>query len=159
MKILVAYYSRTGNTKFAAEKIAENLGADICEIVDKKNRHGRFIILTGGYAAIREKMTEIEQSQTVDGYDLIVVGSPVWAGKITPAVRTFFVKNNLSGKQIALFVTLGGDKPGKAIDNMKKLVSSVTPMEELGLINDLKDKEEATEQISVWCEKIKAKLD
>ena len=36
MKTLVVYYSRTGNTKYVAEKIAENLGAEICEVVDKK---------------------------------------------------------------------------------------------------------------------------
>jgi len=38
MRKLVAYYSRTGNTKFVAEKIAEQLDADLCEVVDKKNR-------------------------------------------------------------------------------------------------------------------------
>jgi flavodoxin len=158
MKILVFYYSRTGNTKFVAEKIAEKLNADLCEIVDKKNRHGRFIILTGGYAAIREKLTDIEQTKTVDNYDLVIVGSPVWAGKFTPAIRTFLVKNDLSEKQVAFFVTMGGDKPGKAIDNMKELVSAVTPLGELTLINDLKDKEEAMEQISAFCDKIKAQI-
>ncbi|MEJ2126263.1 MAG: flavodoxin family protein [Candidatus Bathyarchaeota archaeon] len=36
MKALVVYYSKTGNTKYVAEKIAENLGAEISEITDKK---------------------------------------------------------------------------------------------------------------------------
>ena len=33
MKVLVIYYSRTGNTKFVAEKIAQELEADIEEII------------------------------------------------------------------------------------------------------------------------------
>jgi len=36
MRKLVAYYSRTGNTRFVAEKIAEQLNADLCEVIDKK---------------------------------------------------------------------------------------------------------------------------
>ena len=36
MRTLVVYYSRTGNTKFVAEKIAEYLKADLCEVVEKK---------------------------------------------------------------------------------------------------------------------------
>ena len=158
MRTLVAYYSRTGNTKYAAEKIAEELNADICEIVDKKDRNGKFVLLTGGFAGLREKKTKIEQSKTVEGYDLIIVGSPVWAGKITPAIRTFLVNNDFSGKQLAFFVTLGGNKPEKALINMKKVVSSINPLGELGIINDLKDKEEALQTISAWCDEIKTKI-
>ena len=48
MKKLVVYYSRTGNTKVVAEKIANQLNADISEIIDRKNRKGRLVFLTGG---------------------------------------------------------------------------------------------------------------
>jgi flavodoxin len=41
MRTLVGYSSRTGNTKFVAEKIAEQLEADLCEVVDKKGRNGK----------------------------------------------------------------------------------------------------------------------
>ena len=109
MRKLVAYYSRTGNTKFVAEKIAEQLDADLC-VVDKKNRKGKLIFLTGGFAAMRKKLTEIELTNSVEDYDLVVVGSPVWAGKISPAIRTFLVTNDFSNKQVAYFVTLGGIK-------------------------------------------------
>ena len=136
MRILVAYYSRTGNTKFVAEKIAEKLNA-----------------------AIREKLTEIEQTKTIDGYDLVIVGSPVWAGKITPASRTFLVKNDLSGKQVAFFVTVGSDKPEKVLSNIKELVKPIEPLSELAILNNLEDKEDATEKISAWCEKIKSIID
>ena len=122
MRKLVAYYSRTGNTKFVAEKIAEQLDADLC-VVDKKNRKGKLIFLTGGFVGMRKKLTEIELTNSVEDYDLVVVGSPVWAGKISPAIRTFLVTNDFSNKQVAYFVTLGGDKAEKSLKNMKETVT------------------------------------
>jgi len=55
MKALVVYYSRTGNTKFVAEKIAQELGADIEEVIDKKNRFGLINYLRAGGDALRRK--------------------------------------------------------------------------------------------------------
>ena len=106
VRILVVYYSRTGNTKFAAEKIAEYLNAETCEIVDKKNRKGRLAFVIGGYSSIRKKLTEIEVTKTIDNYDLIIIGSPVWADGITPAIRTYIKKNDFSSKQVAIFLPM-----------------------------------------------------
>ncbi len=76
MRTLVVYYSRTGNTRFVAEKIAECLSAELCEVLDKKSRKGRLAFVKGGYTSIRKKLTEIEVSKTVDNYDFIIIGSP-----------------------------------------------------------------------------------
>ena len=154
MRILVAYYSRTGNTKFVAKKIADQLNADLCEIVDKKNRKGRLILLTGGFAALREKLTEIDVAKSIDDYDLIIIGTPVWAGKITPAIRTFIARNNFSDKQVAFFVTLGGEKPEKPLKNLKKTISTQLPVSELGILNNLDDPERIDEQIIAWCNEL-----
>jgi flavodoxin len=43
MKALVVHYSRAGNTKFVAEKIAQGLGADIEEVIDKKTEAGQLV--------------------------------------------------------------------------------------------------------------------
>ncbi len=154
MRTLVVYYSRTGNTQFAAEKIAEHIGAETCEVVDKKNRKGRLGFLTSGYAATREKLTDIKVSEPIDNYDFIIIGSPVWADKITPAIRTFITKNNFSGKQIACFVTLDGNKPEKALEKLKEALQPHTPLGELGITNALKNREESEQQIMEWCQKI-----
>lgn len=87
MKVLVAFYSRTGNTKFVAKKLAEQLDADLCEVKDKKNRKGRLTFLTGGYAAKMEKLTDIEVIKLIEDYDVVIVGSLVWAAKIAPTIR------------------------------------------------------------------------
>jgi flavodoxin len=157
MRTLVAYYSRTGNTQFAAENVAEHLGAETCEVVDKKNRKGRLSFLTCGYAAIRKKLTEIEVSKSIDDYDFIIIGSPVWGGRITPAIRTFIEKNDFSGKKVACFVTLGGDKPEKPLETMKEAIHPHSPLGELGITDNLKNREESEQQIKEWCKEIQRK--
>ena len=99
MKILVIHYSKTGNTKYVAQKIAEQLNAELSEITDKKNRKGKLNFLKSGYESIREKLTEIEVSKKIDNYNFVIIGSPVWAGKIPPAIRTFLVKNDFRRKK------------------------------------------------------------
>jgi flavodoxin len=159
MRTLVAYYSRTGNTKFVAEKIAEQLEADLCEVIDKKGRSGKFIILTGGYAAIKEKLTTIEVSKKIEDYDLVIIGSPVWANKMTPAIRTFIVNNDFSEKDVAFFITMDGDDPEKALLNMKEAVNSKSQLGELAITHGLKDKEDAKQRITDFCRNIQKIID
>ena len=154
MGTLVVYYSRTGNTRFVAEKIAESLNAETCEIVDKKKREGRLGFIKSGYEATRKKLTDIEVSKTIDNYDFVIIGTPVWAGKITPAIRTFITKNDFSGKQLACFVTLDGDNPEKPLKNLKEALSPHTPIGELGITCPLKNREESEQQIMDWCQEI-----
>ena len=63
MKTLVIYYTRTGNTKFAAETIAAELGADIEEVIDLKNRQGKLNWLTAGRDAMRGSETNVAQTK------------------------------------------------------------------------------------------------
>ena len=159
MRILVAYYSRTGTTQFVAEKIAEQLNAEMCEVVDKKNRKGKLAFVKGGYESRRKKLTEIEVSKTIDKYNLIIIGSPVWSDGITPAIRTFIEKNEFSGKQVAIFVTLKGNNPEKALANFKEAILPEIPLAELGIIDDLKNREKSEQQIMNWCKEIKKQFD
>ena len=106
MKSLVVYYSRSGTTRFVSEKISQEIGADIEEIVDKKTRKGRLGFVVGGFEATREKTTEIAETQKSPcDYDLIVVGTPMWNKRVAPAVRTYLKRNDLSEKKVALFCT------------------------------------------------------
>lgn len=154
LKRLVVYYSRTGNTKFVADKIAQNLKADLCEILDKKNRNGKLVFLTGGYAAFREKLTTIEAAKSIDDYESIIIGSPIWAGKITPAIRTFVTQNDFSRKKLALFITMGRNKTRKALSNFKKAIEPHIPIAELALTDDLKNLEDVEEKIEYWCNEL-----
>lgn len=154
MKTIVAYYSRTGHTKFIAEKIAQQLGADLCEVVDKKNREGRIGFLGGGSDALREKTTEIEASKKIEEYDFIVIGTPVWAGKITPAIRKFIVTNDFKEKTVALFVTLDGNKPEKSLENMRSVIVAKRIVGENGFIRPMGDQEKTEQQLKTWCNEL-----
>ncbi|MDQ1280660.1 MAG: hypothetical protein QG670_1923 [Thermoproteota archaeon] len=86
---LVIYYSRTGNTKFIGEKIAHELGADIEEVIDKKNRNGPIGWLSAGKDALSHSKTEIAESNKIQSeYDLIVIETPIRLTIQMPAIRT-----------------------------------------------------------------------
>ena len=150
MKILVAYYSRTGNTKKVAEKIAGILKADTDEIVDLKDRK-RVVIgwVISGRDAMKKKETQIRFNKNPDKYDLVVIGTPIWVWNMTPAVRTY-LKQNREIKKVAFFCTFGGSS-GKTFEEMKKL--SKKPLALL----EIKDKEveQSDDKIKEFCKKLR----
>lgn len=158
MKALVVYFSVTGNTQFVAQKIAEELGADLCEVKDKTYQKGASLFLRGGLASLRKKTSEIEVSKSADEYDFLIVGSPVWTGKVAPAIRTFLGKNNFSNKQLACFVTLGGRKPQKTLDDFKQILSPKVIVGEFAATKPLDTKEETQQKVAVWCSQIQQAL-
>ncbi len=127
-KILVVYYSRTGNTKKIGEEIAKKLKADSDEIIDLKKRENIVGWLIAGKDAVTEKTTKIKFTKNPSKYDLVVVGSPVWAWTITPAIRKYLLENKF--KKVAFFATCGSQL-GKTFSEMKKL--SKKPVAILGL--------------------------
>jgi flavodoxin len=154
MKTLLVYYTRTGNSKFAAETIAAELGADMEEVVDLKNRKGRLAFLSAGRDAMQGKLTEIEQTtKNPLDYDLIVIAQPVWAGSPTPAIRTYLKKNDLSGKKVALFFS---DGSYKAVEKTKAILPNSTFVGELALpAKEFENKKEAQKKIVDWCHTLK----
>ena len=151
MITLVVYYSRTGNTKSIAETIAVELGADIEEVVDLKNRQGKLAFLPAGRDAMRGKETEIAQTKrTPADYNLIIIGQPVWAGSPTPAIRTYLNKSDLSGKKVALFFSDSG--LGQAVEKTKALMpNSIFVGELVFRSKELENKEETKKKIAEWC--------
>jgi flavodoxin len=157
LKSLVVYYSRTGNARFVAETIAAEMGADVEEIIDQKKRSGPIGFLTGGSDARRGKETIIlPTTKKPSEYDLIVVGTPVWASRPSPAIVTYLKKNDLSGKKVALFFTRGGKKP-TALDETKILIPNSDFVGQLSLINPLTTKDESEKQITDWCKTLTPK--
>jgi flavodoxin len=132
MKSLVVYYSRTGKTRIVAEQIAKKLNADIEEIVDLKNRRGIIGYLSGGKDAMKKTLTKIKKSvKNPLGYDLVVIGTPIWASKMVPAVRTYLKNSKI--KKAAFFYTAGGSGSEKAFEDMKETIGKAKIMGQLGL--------------------------
>jgi flavodoxin len=109
MKSLVVFYSRSGNTRIIAQAIANSLKSDIEEIIDKKKRAGRFGFFIAGKDATLKKLTKIDDIKTDPSkYDLIILGTPVWNGKMAPAIRTYIKEVKEKIRRVAFFVTADG---------------------------------------------------
>ena len=120
MKTLVVFYSRSGTTKRVALDVAKALNADIDEVIDKKSRKGILGFLRAGYDATRGKTTEIEFEKDPSDYDLVIIGTPVWNSRVTPAIRTYLLRNRERIKRAAFFSTCAG-RPGKCLEQMEEL--------------------------------------
>jgi len=151
MKSLVVYYSRSGNTRFVAEKISQKIGGDIEEIIDKKRRKGPLGFVIGGFDATRGRKTDVaEMKKSPRDYDLIVVGTPMWNKRITPAVRTYLEDNKFSEKRVALFCTNNGSQSERVFKTLKEIVNGCIFVGELALSNAQKDREDTEKKISEW---------
>lgn len=156
-KSLVIYYSRTGKTKFVAEKIASELGAEIEEITDLKNRKGRLAFLIAGYEATLGKETKINESKnSPKDFELIVVGSPVWNSRPSPATRTYLKKQDLSGKKTAVFYTSEGTGSEKSLARLKSLIPNGNIVGAITISKTFENQEENENKISAWCKGLKS---
>ena len=120
-KMLVLYYSQTGNTKMVAEEIANRLGADIEEIVCVNPYDPDF------QATIQRCMQEREQGVTpeiqplksdLSKYDVIFLGYPVWFGTYATPVITFLNNVNLTDKKVVPFCTFGSGGLESSMDDL-----------------------------------------
>jgi flavodoxin len=120
MKALVVFYSLTDKTKLVSQAIAEALNAELVEIEETKPRKRGFLTyLTGGYAAVTNKGSEISPiNVSLKQYETVFIGSPIWASRPTPAVNAFLYANNFEGKSIVPFFTMGGNNSNKALENI-----------------------------------------
>jgi flavodoxin len=134
MKAIVIFYSRSGSTKKAAEAIAQALGCDIEELVDTQKRSGLFGLIRSGRQAMKEELTTLQPlKKDITQYDLVIVGGPVWASKMSVPVRTFIAQNKDRMKEVAFFFTSGGkDNAPKIFPAMEQLCGK-RPRAALGL--------------------------
>jgi len=123
MKILVAFYSLTGNTEKLAGSVAVAAGGDVLEIKLKKSlpTEGFFkYFWAGKQAVIRELPELLPLDKKPSNYDLIFLGTPVWGSNFSSAIRSFLAKTKLRNKKIALFCSHGGDDSGKTFIELEK---------------------------------------
>lgn len=125
MTNLVVYYSRTNNTKLVAQTIKNEIGADLLEIRDKKNRSGPIGYVLGAIDAFREKDTSIEYEKTdLKKYDTVYIGTPVWAAKPAPAILEFIRENDFGGVNVVTFVTMGSSGDETTLNYMNHRIIS-----------------------------------
>ena len=158
MKTAIVYYSMSGNTKFIADKIAENIDADVIRIEPVKAYPDSGVrkFIWGGKSAVMGNTPKLQPYDfDADKYDTIIFGTPVWASTFTPPIRTFIEENkaSLAEKKIAVFICFSGGGADKAIDKLKKYIGISKFAAELVLV-DPKEKldSENEKKVKEFCE-------
>lgn len=120
--VLVVYYSLTGNTARVAEDIAARLNAEVETISDQRKRSGLWGHLRAVTDTIREAPAQIANfRKDPTQYVLIVVGTPVWAAKMTPAIRAYLRITRGALGEVAFFTTSGNTDAAKIVPFMEAL--------------------------------------
>ena len=156
-KILIVYYSLTGNTKYIAEAIQEVTKADILAIkpIKELNPKGAMKYMWGAAQATMKKKPKLEHIEiNPNDYDLIFLGTPVWAWTFSPPIRSFLSEYDLSEKIIAIWCCHGGG-PGQTLKKLKEYTKATKVLGEIDFFDPLKNKpDEAKEKVIIWANDI-----
>lgn len=110
--VLCIYYSRTGHTKKTMEEIAQALDAELVEITDGVDRSGPAGALRCGLDAMRRTVRPVKNVETrrpLEKYRLVILGSPIWAGRCSSVVRSFLKQHGGRLENAAYVVTRGSE--------------------------------------------------
>ena len=133
MKALVVFYSRTGITRKVAEYLKETLQCDLEELIDLKDWKGPIGFIVSGKDSLMKKQADIKQVQKNPGdYDLVILGTPVWAGTMSCAIRTYLRQQKDKFKGAAFFCTTRGSGIQSTFKHMEKDCGKA-PLATLGL--------------------------
>jgi flavodoxin len=122
MKSLVVFYSRTSTTKRIGEALAQLLACDSEELVDTKKRGGPLgFVLAGRDAQAKKLTTLVDIKHDPALYDLVILGTPMWGGTLSSAMRTYISANKPKFKRVAFFCTQGGTDNKQLFDEMEAL--------------------------------------
>ncbi len=129
-KVLVAYFSCTGNTAGVAEKIAAATGADLYEIVPEQPYTDAD--LDYGDSSSRSTVEQNDDSarpaisgsvENMEQYDTVFIGYPIWWGQAPKIIYTFVESYDLSGKTLVPFCTSASSGVGSSAENLHSSVS------------------------------------
>ena len=146
-KKLVAYFSASGVTKAAAERLAKAADADLFEIkpavpytradldwTNKKSRSSVEMSNPNSRPEIAEKVLNMGD------YDIVFIGFPIWWYVAPAIINTFVESYDFSEKTIVPFATSGGSSMGKTAEVLKSLCPTAN-WEKGKMLNRVSDQE------------------
>lgn len=125
-RTLVAYFSRSGNTRVVAGLIQRSLATDVFEIRTASPYPEDYLKTVEQAGQERDAGYEPELELKISGmqrYDTVLLGFPVWGGTTPPVIRAFLSGHDLAGKTLIPFITHGG----YGLGNSLKVLSSHAP--------------------------------
>lgn len=154
-KIAVAYYSATGTTKAAAERLAKLSGGDLIEIVPAEIYTEQDLDWRDSLSRSSVEMRDLTARPEIAGdpisleqYDIILIGFPNWWNTAPRIVNTFIEESVPEGKTAAPFMTSGGSNIIQSENDLKEAYPAIVWKQGL-LMNEVTD-----EQISDWVEAV-----
>jgi flavodoxin len=121
-RVLVVYFSRTGYTKTVAEGVATRCGADVEAVRERRSRGGGFGYLRSAREALKREPAEIlPPLHDVKDYDVVLFGTPVWAGHVSSPMRACLGKHGASLRRVAFFCTQHGSGAEKVLEEMAEV--------------------------------------
>ena len=150
-KILVAYYTRTGNTRVIAHQISRALGADIFEIQTVDPYPEDYEQQVAVAQQQRDSGFEPPLADTVPGiasYEAVFLGFPIWGMTAPSVIRSFLSRHDLSGKTLVPFITHGGYGLGQSL----KVLADHAPGARLieGFSKQCDQERETLDQVTGW---------
>ena len=152
-KVMVVYFSYTGNTKKLAEYIAVQCDGDLYEIkaADPYTEDDtRYDADTRAYREQHDPdcRPEIdEELPDLSGYDTVFLGYPIWHGQAPMICYTFLESVDVSGKRIIPFCTSSESPVGTSAENLAALKPEAEWDEGIRL-----EVEMSEEEIAGWLE-------
>ncbi len=116
--VLCLYYSRTGHTRRAMTQIAQELGAEIVAVTDEVDREGFDGYVRSGLDAMRRTthpLRPIVTSKPIEEYKLVILGTPIWAGRCSSPIRGLLKRRGLEMKRVAYVVTRDEKRKGDEV--------------------------------------------
>ena len=122
MKILIVYYSLSGNTRTLATRLAEDVGADIEELRCNRYQRGFLSYLRAGYDSWKGETPTIEPlSHEPAQYDLVVVAGPIWTWRAAPPLRVWLTQERERLPRIAFLLTHGGSGAETSLRELEEI--------------------------------------
>lgn len=136
IRACVIFYSYSGITRCVAEGIRNASGCDLIEVRTQKP-YSAFTAYTTGVLRSRKMACDPIEPEEIDvsGYDFLIIGAPVWAGRPAPAINTAVrALSGCEGKMAVIFTTSSCD-PGEALPLLGKALADrgVRVMAEISL--------------------------
>jgi flavodoxin len=158
MKSLVVYYSYEGNCDMIAQEIQKVNNSELLRLrpIKEMKSKGFSKFIWGGKQVIMHEKPKLEPiNKNIEDYDLIIIGTPVWASTFAPAVNTFLSEYKLKNKNIGLFCCSSGGK-GKVFEKLENVLEGNHIIGEIEFIDPLtKRKENISSKVEEWVNSLK----
>lgn len=150
-KILIAYFSNSGNTEAMAKEVQNQIGGDLFEIKRKKE-YSSSNLTDEAKAEIenKERPELVDKVSNIDEYDIVFVGYPVWWHSTPAPVNSFLESYDLSEKTVIPFCTSGGSDIEETMDSFKSSCNSSKILEGLTLSGSSANSDNGKTKIKNW---------